>query len=253
MSKTLENAATRSHGGNLELDPAFCWQAVYSRDRRFDGRFFAGITTTQGVYCRSILSPSLLVLPTTSAGFHSAAAAERRLDFVRCANAATLTRHREVLRGLAPGQSSLMRSLSISPGERFNDGNLEQLADRGGIGSRHLRRPLPAPSRCFAPEDCAIAPGCRIARNLIAETDLSPMEVAKSTGFASIRQFNHSVKTTFGQSPTDLRRPHRSSSAGRPRQTGVIVYLPYRMPFDWSCVIQFLSSKQQRRASNLYR
>ena len=39
--------------GNLQLDPAFCWQAVYSRDQRFDGRFFAGIATT-GVYCRPI-------------------------------------------------------------------------------------------------------------------------------------------------------------------------------------------------------
>jgi hypothetical protein len=25
-----------------EIDPAVCWQAIYSRDRRFDARFFAG-------------------------------------------------------------------------------------------------------------------------------------------------------------------------------------------------------------------
>lgn len=36
------DAPTPSGCGNLELDPAFCWQAVYSRDPRFDGRFFAG-------------------------------------------------------------------------------------------------------------------------------------------------------------------------------------------------------------------
>jgi hypothetical protein len=36
-----------------EIDPAICWQALHSRDRRFDGRFFAGVLTT-GVYCRPI-------------------------------------------------------------------------------------------------------------------------------------------------------------------------------------------------------
>src|SRR5439155_1001080 len=37
----------------MTLDPAHCYEAVLSRDRRFDGRFFAGVVTT-GVYCRPI-------------------------------------------------------------------------------------------------------------------------------------------------------------------------------------------------------
>jgi AraC family transcriptional regulator of adaptative response / DNA-3-methyladenine glycosylase II len=37
----------------MELDPALCYQALRSRDRRFDGRFFTGVTTT-GIYCRPV-------------------------------------------------------------------------------------------------------------------------------------------------------------------------------------------------------
>lgn len=56
------------------LDPAICWQAIYSRDQRFDGRFFAGVQTTR-VYCRPIC-PVPLRKPENVRWFASAAAAE---------------------------------------------------------------------------------------------------------------------------------------------------------------------------------
>src|ERR1700677_4470034 len=44
--------AESGYGPGIELEPQVCWQAAYSRDARFDGRFFAGAVTTR-VYCRS--------------------------------------------------------------------------------------------------------------------------------------------------------------------------------------------------------
>ena len=38
---------------SMELDAAHCYRALRSRDRRFDGRFFTGVTTT-GIYCRPV-------------------------------------------------------------------------------------------------------------------------------------------------------------------------------------------------------
>src|SRR5512135_3069274 len=35
----------------MTLDPETCWRAFAARDRRFDGRFFTGVTST-GIYCR---------------------------------------------------------------------------------------------------------------------------------------------------------------------------------------------------------
>jgi len=57
-----------------ELDPEICWQAIYSRDRRFDGRVFAGVLTT-GVYCRPIC-PVPLRKPANVRWYPSAASAE---------------------------------------------------------------------------------------------------------------------------------------------------------------------------------
>jgi AraC family transcriptional regulator of adaptative response / DNA-3-methyladenine glycosylase II len=123
----------------------------------------------------------------------------------------------------------------------LNEGNLEQLAERVGIGSRHLRRLF---NRHLGASPLKIARSHRaqIARNLITETDLSAREIASCTGFASIRQFNHSVKTTFGQCPSDLRRLH-GTSQNRRGHAGVVVYLPYRRPFDWSLLIRFLEPR----------
>jgi len=35
------------------LDPKACYRAVRARDRRFDGRFFVGVSSTK-IYCRPI-------------------------------------------------------------------------------------------------------------------------------------------------------------------------------------------------------
>ena len=123
----------------------------------------------------------------------------------------------------------------------LNQGNLEQLAERVGIGSRHLRRLF---HRHLGASPLAIARSHRVqvARSLIVETDLPVRQIASCTGFASIRQFNHSVKTTFGDSPRSLRRLRRASQPGDPR-AGIVVHLPYRAPFDWPCLIRFLGSR----------
>src|SRR5580692_6511858 len=56
------------------LDPITCAQALRSRDHRFDGRFFAGVSTTH-VYCRTIC-PVPLRKPENIRWFTTAAGAE---------------------------------------------------------------------------------------------------------------------------------------------------------------------------------
>jgi AraC family transcriptional regulator of adaptative response / DNA-3-methyladenine glycosylase II len=222
--------------GNLQLDPAFCWQAVYSRDHRFDGRFFAGIATT-GVYCRSIC-PVSFGHPESVHWFQSAAAAEAA-GFRPC---------RRCRPDTAPGSSAwfgtwavVSRALKLISEGALDGGNLEQLAERVGIGSRHLRR-LFQQHLGASPLKIARSHRVLVAKNLIVETQLPVAEIALGTGFRSIRQFNHSVRTAFGQSPRALRR--RSGNATRTDPlAGIIVHLPYRPPFDWPSLIQFFRSR----------
>ncbi len=58
----------------FEQQPSIWWQALYSRDQRFDGRFFIGAATTK-IYCRPIC-PVPFARPNNLVWFASAAAAE---------------------------------------------------------------------------------------------------------------------------------------------------------------------------------
>ena len=225
-----------SPAGNLQLDPAFCWQAVYSRDHRFDGRFFAGIART-GVYCRSIC-PVSFGHPESVQWFQSAAAAEAA-GFRPCGRC-----HPET----SPGSSAwfgtwavVSRALKLISEGALDGGNLEQLAERVGLGSRHLRRLF---QRHLGASPLKIARSHRvlIAKNLIVDSRLAFTDIARATGFRSIRQFNHSVRTAFGHSPTALRRLHGTDAVGDPLG-GIIVRLPYRPPFDWPSLIEFFKSR----------
>src|SRR5450631_4498916 len=51
----IEGASSPASDGepSAGLKPSIWWQALYSRDQRFDGRFFIGAATTK-IYCRTI-------------------------------------------------------------------------------------------------------------------------------------------------------------------------------------------------------
>jgi AraC family transcriptional regulator of adaptative response / DNA-3-methyladenine glycosylase II len=67
-------------------------------------------------------------------------------------------------------------------------------------------------------------------------------EIALNAGFKSIRQFNHAVRTTAGQSPSELR--HLRGELATSIQRGEFVMrLLYRPPFNWSALIAFLGSR----------
>jgi AraC family transcriptional regulator of adaptative response / DNA-3-methyladenine glycosylase II len=242
LSKRFTRRSAGSHSsadpltGNLQLDPAFCWQAVYSRDHRFDGRFFAGIAST-GIYCRSIC-PVSFGHPDSVQWFQSAA----------CAEAAGFRPCRRCRPDTSPGSSAwfgtwavVSRALKLISEGALDGGNLEQLADRVGIGSRHLRR-LFQQHLGASPLKIARSHRVLVAKNLIVETQLPVAEIAKATSFRSIRQFNHSVRMAFGQSPTALRRLHGAATIRDPL-AGIVVHLPYRPPFDWQSLIQFLKPR----------
>ena len=50
-TRELNDAIERNRAGELNFEA--CYRAARARDRRFDGRFFVGITSTR-IYCRPI-------------------------------------------------------------------------------------------------------------------------------------------------------------------------------------------------------
>src|ERR1017187_7186074 len=231
---------THAHARNVDhelaIDPGICWQAIYSRDPRFDGRFFMGTTTT-GIYCRNIC-PVPFARPKNIVLFACAAAAELA-GFRPCKRCQAQA---------APGTPAWLgtsavvnRAFRLILEGALNDGGVTGLAERMGIGPRHLRR-LFVQHLGASPLKIATTRRIHLARNLIDESNLPMTQIAFCSGFKSIREFNHAVRLSTGQSPTELRRPVGASPSST-RPSGLQLRLPYRRPFDWGSLIAFLRQR----------
>jgi AraC family transcriptional regulator, regulatory protein of adaptative response / DNA-3-methyladenine glycosylase II len=223
-------AAVRSR--EKEFDPAICWKAISTRDRRYDGRFFAGVITTK-VYCRPIC-PIPLRKPENVKWFMSAASAEAQ-GFRPCRRCRPQT---------SPGTHAwqgtsavVSRALRLIEAGAMDHGSVDELAEHVGIGSRHLRR-LFAEHLGAAPVQIANARRLRSARHLLRDTALSVHKVAFSAGFRSVRQFNHAIRSSFAQSPSELRRIESPISASKPGDE-ICLRLSFRPPLDWPTMLRF--------------
>ena len=87
------------------------------------------------------------------------------------------------------------------------------LAARLGYSPRHLTRLLTAELGA-GPLALSRAHRAHTARMLLVGTDLPAADVAFSAGFASVRQFNDTVREVFGMPPLEL-RARRRARAGR--------------------------------------
>jgi AraC family transcriptional regulator, regulatory protein of adaptative response / DNA-3-methyladenine glycosylase II len=219
--------------GDVDLEPDICWQAMHSRDRRFDGRFFVAAVTT-GIYCRSIC-PVPFAKPNNIALFPCAAAAEAA-GYRPCRRC-----HPESSPGTPAwlGTSAVVSRALRLIWEGALDGNsVDELAERVGIGSRQLRR-LFIQHLGVPPIKIASTHRVHFARNLIEQTDMPMAEIALNSGFNSLRQFNHAVRTIAGQAPTDLRHL-RDNSAVSSLRGEFVMRLLYRPPFNWPALVAFL-------------
>ena len=219
----------------MDLDQRACDRARRSRDPRFDGRFFIGVTTTR-VYCRPIC-PARAPKDAHVRYFPSAAAAQAA-GFRPC-----LRCRPEASPGTPAwfGTSSVVsRALRLIGDGALDSGSVEQLAETVGVTGRHLRR-LFLQHLGAAPLDVALTRRVHFAKKLLDETALAFGQVAYAAGFGSVRRFNAEIRRTYTRTPTQLRRLARRKVAGDPE--GYRFRLAYRPPYDWDHVLAFLSAR----------
>ncbi|MEZ6022276.1 MAG: AlkA N-terminal domain-containing protein [Hyphomonadaceae bacterium] len=181
------------------LDSETCHAACEAKDRRFDGRFYVGVTST-GIYCRCIC-PARTPKRQNRTFWPSAAAAEAA-GFRPC-----LLCRPERAPGLAPIDAPAR--LAAAAYARIEAGALEErgleaLAEELGVTSRHLRRVMNAE---FGASPIEIAQTGRLlaARRLLNETALPITEIAFASGFRSLRRFNTTMKDRYGAPPSKMR------------------------------------------------
>jgi AraC family transcriptional regulator, regulatory protein of adaptative response / DNA-3-methyladenine glycosylase II len=219
----------------MSLDWQVCSRARLSRDPRFDGKFFIGVIGS-GVYCRPICPA-----PT---------AKEKNVRYFPSAAAAAEAGFRPCLRcrpESSPGtpawlgtSSTVSRALRLIGESGLEDGGVEVLAERLGIGSRHLRRLF---LRHLGATPMAVAQTRRLhfAKKLIDETSLPMSQIALASGFGCVRRFNAGLRKVYHRTPTQVRRLARQTEIQPGNQ--YLFRLHFRPPYHWQGILAFLAAR----------
>ncbi|HSN89979.1 MAG TPA: AlkA N-terminal domain-containing protein, partial [Anaeromyxobacteraceae bacterium] len=218
----------------MTLDADTCYRALAARDRRFDGLFLVGVSTT-GVYCRP-------VCPARTPGrdrcrFFAHAAEAEREGFRACFRCRP---------ELSPGQGPVDASPRLVAAATarieagfLNEGSVDQLARGLGVTGRHLRRALEG-ALGLSPVELAQSRRMALAKQLLQDTGLPVAEVAFAAGFRSLRRFNALFRARFGRPPTALRREAGATAAP---DGALTLRLDFRPPLDWEALLAFLAAR----------
>ncbi|GGU86595.1 DNA-3-methyladenine glycosylase [Streptomyces filipinensis] len=225
------------------MDEDTGYEAVRSRDARFDGAFFFAVETT-GIYCRP--SCPAVTPKRRNVRFFPTAAAAQGSGFRAC---------RRCRPDAVPGSAEWnVRADVVGRAMRLiADGVVDRegvagLAARLGYSARQVQRQLTTELGA-GPVALARAQRAHTARLLLQTTDLPVTEIAFASGFASVRQFNDTVREVYASTPTELRAAaHRSRGTARTRGAGratpgagIPLRLAHRGPYQSGAVFDQLA------------
>ncbi len=219
----------------LEFDA--CYRVLGSRDRRFDGHFFVAVTST-GVYCRP--SCPAIVPKRHNVRFYPTAAAAQAAGFRAC-----LRCHPHAVPGspLCNQRGDLAaRALGLIADGVVDREGVSGLARRLSYSERHLHRQLRAELGA-GPLALARSQRAQTARMLIHNTRLPMIDIAHAAGFASVRQFNDTIRSVHGRTPSQLRAKAPANGGVLGEQGALTVRLHYRQPFAWDHLFAFLAAR----------
>jgi len=225
----------------MKLDEDRCYRAVNSKDARFDGVFYTAVTST-GIYCRP--SCPARTPKRENVRFYATAAAAHDAGFRAC---------RRCRPDAAPGSPEWdVRADTVGRAMRLiRDGVVESdgvpgLAERLGYSTRHVHRLL-TDEVGAGPLAIARSNRAHHARILLETTGLPVTDVAFASGFASVRQFNDTLRTVYDSTPSGLRAASRRRSP-RSRPTAapsgaITLRLAVRKPFAYDGLLRFLAAR----------
>lgn len=213
------------------------YRAVLSRDSRFDGLFYTAVRTT-GIYCR----PSCPAITPKRANtrFFPTAAAAQEAGFRAC---------KRCRPDLTPGSPEwnlradvVGRAMRLIQDGTVDRGGVGVLASAVGYSERQLNRLLLAEVGA-GPLALARSERAQTARVLVETTDMPMADVAFAAGFASVRQFNETMRAVFDRSPTEMRATGRAPASPVGEPGGITLRLPYREPIDLARTLRFLGDR----------
>lgn len=228
-------------------DDDACYRALLARDARFDGCFFTGVSST-GIYCRPVCR--VRTPRRDNCRFFTLAAQAERAGFRPCLRCRPelAPGHHPTLPGTAPWSTQDAAGILAAQAAQLLDATplagpdlrgMPQLAQRLGVSDRHLRRIFEA-QLGVSPLQYLQTRRLLCAKQLLTDSTLPVPEVARLSGFGSQRSFHAAFTSHYGLNPSGLRR----HSAAVPAQSGLLLRLAYRPPYDAAAMLAFFAQRQ---------
>jgi AraC family transcriptional regulator, regulatory protein of adaptative response / DNA-3-methyladenine glycosylase II len=220
----------------VELNRTICRAARLSRDARFDGKFFIAVRTTR-IFCRPVCparSPK-----EENIEYHASAAAALQAGFRPCLRCRPESWGTAAWDGTSTTVARALRLIHEGALDGEDEtSNVDTLAERLGMGSRHLRRLF---LQHVGATPIAVAQAQRLlsAKKLIDETQLPLTTIAIASRYGSIRRFNAAFRAAYGRSPRELRRGSKRASSSGP----CTLQLRFRPPYDYDALLHFLAKR----------
>ena len=241
--------------------------ALKARDARFDGHFFTGVSST-GIYCRPVCKVRApkrencrffdLAAQAEHAGFRPclrcrpelAPAGNSALASARAGLDAAVWSTQDASRILAQQAAQLLDQQALSAGA---------LAQAMGVSDRHVRRIFEA-HWGITPLQYLQTRRLLAAKQWLTDTKLTMAQVARMSGFASVRRFNAAFVAHYRLQPTALRQAAAPGRAGEStsqgpqhdlhtpsltalRQHSVQLKASYRPPYDVAAMLNFFAAR----------
>src|SRR5687767_14053893 len=222
-------------------EPAALYSAFASRDPRFDGVFYVGVTST-GIYCRPVCTAR--TPKAANCRFFNSAAAAEKAAFRPC-----LRCRPELAPGNAPVDDA--RRIASLLANRIEEGladqgaSLEKIAAHFGWSSRQIRR-MVHKELGVSPIELVLTRRLLLAKQLLTETTLPVTDIAYASGFASLRRFNDAFSSRYGMPPTRLRKTVNGAPDATSSRGSFTLQLAYRPPFDWGSMMQFVRARAMK-------
>jgi AraC family transcriptional regulator, regulatory protein of adaptative response / methylated-DNA-[protein]-cysteine methyltransferase len=187
------------------------YEALRRRDPALDGVVFVAVKTT-GIYCRPVCRVRTPFARNVE--FYPSAAAAERAGYRPC------LRCRPETAPFCPAwkgtRTTVERALTLIEAGALDTDNTEVLAERLGIGPRHLSR-LFAEHLQASPRQIAQSLRIQRAKRLLDDTDLPLAGIAERAGFSSMRRMSAAFANLYGRPPSALRRSGGNRCRALPR------------------------------------
>ena len=218
-------------------DPNALYTVFASRDERFDGVFYVGVTST-GIYCRPVCTAK--TPRAANCRYFTSAEAAEKAKFRPC-----LRCRPELAPGHAPVDDA--HRLAALLVQRIDEGMLDDgagldvVARKFGWSARQIRRVVQK-QLGVSPIELVLTRRLLLAKQLLTETRMPVSQVAYASGFSSLRRFNDAFSGRYHMPPTRFRKQVDQDAAFAPTEL-LTLQLNYRPPYDWKALLAFLAAR----------